>query len=55
MKSSVSVIRSASLLVALGLRAVLDEAQHPLVHVVEVGVAALAKARSRLSVAADWR
>ena len=41
MKPSVSVIRSRELLVAVALRAVLDEAQHPAVHVLEVGIAAL--------------
>ena len=40
MKPSVSVIRSATLLIAFGLRAILDEAKHPAMGVLEVGVAA---------------
>jgi hypothetical protein len=54
MKSMVSEIRSASA-VTLGLRRAFQEAERPLVHVLEIGITALANARSRFSVAADCR
>lgn len=45
----------SKLLIALALRAVGDKAEHPFLNILKVGISPDAKARTRFSVAADWR